>query len=329
MIPGGGLSSMQSLWKINLSKIRQRTRAVRCLILSILASGLLTSGEFQPSASLVLLGDIMLGRGVAEAHAGGDWETVLQSLQPITRAAGLAAGNLESPIGCDASKPSSPRSLAAPPEAAWALRSAGIDVVSTANNHALDAGTGGLRCTEDSLAKIGAVAIHSYSMPLEINVHGLRIAFLALNLLGENPPDALAELEQSIRRVSADGAITVVSLHWGMEYQAGHDSLQEEIAGRLVEAGADILWGHHPHVVQEMEWRKGTLILYSLGNAVFDQPAPPAAGRGSLVWVSIGRDGIRWAAAVPFAIDPRRGVTEAPDYFSIRFSFPDSIPHGI
>jgi poly-gamma-glutamate capsule biosynthesis protein CapA/YwtB (metallophosphatase superfamily) len=320
---------MDCLWKNNFSTNRRRTGMVRCLLFCILAPACLSSGEFQPSATIALLGDIMLGRGVAEAHAGGDWETILHSLQPITSAAGLAAANLESPFACAEPQSASSRSLTAPPEAASALESAGIDVVSTANNHAQDAGIGGRRCTAEALSRIGAVAIDSYSIPLERDVHGVKITFLALNKVGDNPPGALDELEAGIRRAHANGAITVVSLHWGMEYQSGHDSLQEEIAGRLAAAGADILWGHHPHVLQEIEWRGDALVLYSLGNAVFDQAEPPAARRGSLVWVSVGREGIRWAAIVPFALDPRRGVVEAPDLLSIRFSFSDSIPHRI
>jgi len=307
---------------INFSTGRQRTRAVRCLLFSLLAAAVLTAGEYQPSASIVLLGDIMLGRGVAEAHAGGDWADVLQSLQPVIRTADLALANLESPIGCDSILPSDPRSLVAPPAAAAALGSSGLDVVSTANNHALDAGPDGQRCTSDSLSPLGIDTLNSLSHPLEKRIRGLKIFLLALDFAGDAPPEAAGELERSIRRAHAAGELVVVSLHWGLEYQSGHDPLQEAIAARLVEAGADILWGHHPHVAQEMEWRKGSLILYSLGNTVFDQHEPASVRRGTLVWANLDRSGVQSIAILPFAIDPRRGKTGAPEILSLRFSHP-------
>jgi poly-gamma-glutamate capsule biosynthesis protein CapA/YwtB (metallophosphatase superfamily) len=320
--PGQNPSRMHLFVKANPSIIRQRATPVRCLICSIVAAAFLNAGEYQPSASLVFFGDIMLGRGVAEAHAAGDWESVLQSLHPVTRAADLALANLESPIGCDSTLPSDPRSLAAPPGAAKALGSAGMDVLSTANNHALDAGPDGRRCSIHALAALGIDAINSFSIPVEKTIRGLRMVFLALDFIGDKPPEAVGELERAIRRAHGAGKVVVVSLHWGLEYQSGHDSFQEQIAARLVDAGADILWGHHPHVVQEIEWRKGSLILYSLGNAVFDQREPDPVRRGTLVWADVDRRGARSIMILPFAIDPRRGKTGPPDFLSLRFSSP-------
>jgi poly-gamma-glutamate capsule biosynthesis protein CapA/YwtB (metallophosphatase superfamily) len=313
---------MQRFWNIYLSTIRQRTGEVRCLIFSIVTVVFLSAGEYQPLASLVFLGDIMLGRGVAESHAGGDWKSALQSLQPITRAADLALANLESPIGCDTNIPRDSRSLVASSEAVAALGSAGIDVLSTANNHAQDAGAEGRRCTIDALAAFGMDAVNSFSHPVEKNIRGVPIVFLALDLVGDSPPGAGVALERAVRRAKEAGKIVVISLHWGLEYQSGHDRLQEQIAARLVDAGADILWGHHPHVVQEMEWRSGALILYSLGNAVFDQQEPETVRRSALVWADVDRRGVRSMVILPFALDPRRGKTGPPDLLSVRFSFP-------
>jgi poly-gamma-glutamate capsule biosynthesis protein CapA/YwtB (metallophosphatase superfamily) len=315
-------SRMQPFANINLSTIRQRTSPVRCLIVAVIAAVFLSAGEYQPSVSLVFLGDIMLGRGVAEAHPGGDWESVLQSLQPVTRAADLALANLESPIECGTNMPRDSGSLIASSAAAAALASAGMNIVSTANNHALDAGSEGRTCTLQALSKHNILAVDLYSNPVEISIRGLRIVFLAINLVGDAPPDAVVELARAARRAHESGKIVVVSLHWGLEYQSGHDTLQEQFAARLVDAGADILWGHHPHVVQEMEWRSGALILYSLGNAVFDQQEPETVRRGALVWANVDRRGVRSMMVLPFTVDPRRGKTGPPDLLAIRFSTP-------
>jgi poly-gamma-glutamate capsule biosynthesis protein CapA/YwtB (metallophosphatase superfamily) len=293
---------------------------MRCLVFCLLAIAPLAADSFEPSIHLVLLGDVMLGRGVAEAHASGDWDSVLRSISPITRAADWAAVNLESPIGCGASGPSGPLSLTAPPAAAAALTSAGVDLVSTVNNHAQDAGPRG-SCTREVLIPRGIAVLDSPAVPLDIDVRGLLLVFLALDFTGEVPPESIAILEREVHSAAESGKIVVVSLHWGMEYQSGRDSLQEQIADRLVHAGADILWGHHPHVMQELEWRGGALVLYSLGNAVFDQPEPEAARRGTLIWAEVDRRGVHSAAILPFAIDPRSGRTGAPDFSSLRISF--------
>jgi poly-gamma-glutamate capsule biosynthesis protein CapA/YwtB (metallophosphatase superfamily) len=316
---------MQHFKAINSSTIRQPAKTAGCLIVLIFGAACIPASEYQPSASLVFLGDLMLGRGVAQAHAGGDWESVLQSLAPVTRAADLALANLESPIGCAPDVPSGMRSLAAPPAAAAALESAGIDIVSTANNHALDAGTEGRDCTLAALSSLDILAVNSYTQPVGINDRRLKIAFLAINLAGKTPPDSIGMLERAVRAAHEAGCIVVVSLHWGLEYQSGHDALQEQIAVRLADAGADVLWGHHPHAVQEAEWRNRSLILYSLGNAVFDQPEPASARRGALVWAEADRSGILSMMIIRFAIDPRLGKTGAMDFSSIRFSYPKSL----
>jgi poly-gamma-glutamate capsule biosynthesis protein CapA/YwtB (metallophosphatase superfamily) len=317
-------SRMQRIKAISPSPIRQRAVLVGCLIVFILAAACISASDYLPSASLVFLGDIMLGRGVAQAHEGGDWESVLQSLAPITRAADLALANLESPIRCTPEVPSGVRSLAAPPASSAALISAGMDIVSTANNHALDAGPAGRDCTVAALSGSGISMLESYSHPLEINLHGLKIVFLAINLVGEMPLESIAMLERAVHIAHRAGKIVVVSLHWGLEYQSGRDALQEQIAARLADAGADVLWGHHPHVVQETEWRNGSLILYSLGNAVFDQQEPASSRRGALVWAEVGRSGVHSMMIIRFAIDPRLGKTGAPDLSSFRFSSPQS-----
>jgi poly-gamma-glutamate capsule biosynthesis protein CapA/YwtB (metallophosphatase superfamily) len=297
---------------------RQRTPAVRCLALSLLAALLCTASVYEPVVNLVFLGDIMLGRGVAEAHAGGDWDSTLRAVQLFTRSADLALANLESPLACGSPVSADSRSLAAPPDGVAALSSAGLDVLSTVNNHALDAGEEGSRCTRETLAAHGILALAAPSGELEISVKGMDILFLALNLVDEASPGDLTDLERRIRAADQAGKTVVVSLHWGMEYQSGRDSLQLRIARALADSHADILWGHHPHAVQETEWIGNTLVFYSLGNAVFDQYEPETARHGELAWVEVDRRGPRRAWILPFTIDPRLGKINPPSVFSIR-----------
>jgi poly-gamma-glutamate capsule biosynthesis protein CapA/YwtB (metallophosphatase superfamily) len=303
---------------------KQRIPRVRCFIFSLLVILLVTASSFEPAANLVFLGDIMLGRWVAEAHTGGDWDSTLQSLHPITRSADLALANLESPFGCGISIPSKSRLLVAPNQAVAALFSAGIDILSTVNNHARDAGAQGINCTHEVLASQGIQTLDFPDQSLEISHRGLAVTFLAFDFTDGYPDAKIVALEKLIRRAKEAGRIVIVSLHWGMEYQAGSEPEQRRIAVRLSGAGADLIWGHHPHVVQEVVWIGQTLVLYSLGNTVFDQQQPESVRRGALAWVHIDRRGVRSAAIILFSINPHLGETGGLDLRSLQLVFPES-----
>jgi poly-gamma-glutamate capsule biosynthesis protein CapA/YwtB (metallophosphatase superfamily) len=300
---------------------KQRASSARCLVLSFFAASLVSACASDPSVSIVLLGDVMLARGVAAAHAGGDWNSALESLAPILHLADIAAANLESPLACGLPPAEGDRTLVAPPESADALAAAGLDVLTAVNNHARDAGDSGQECTRADLADRGILAVTESISPLELTVHGIGVSFLAADFIDPVSPDYLSDLERAIREEKAAGRLVVVSLHWGMEYQSGNDALQTAVARSLSGAGADILWGHHPHVVQPSAWMGGTLVLYSLGNALFDQPEPGSARRGEIVWIEADRSGVRSFATATFAIHPQKGIAEFPDPFSLRIFF--------
>ncbi|MGE5777562.1 MAG: CapA family protein, partial [Chloroflexota bacterium] len=110
------------------------------------------------------------------------------------------------------------------------------------------------------------------------------------------------------------GAIIVVSIHWGAEYQSCAATGQEQIAERLAEAGASLIWGHHPHVLQPAEWihDRKTLVLYSLGNALFDQYGLDNTKQSALVLVTLGPQGVEKFEVIPFVINvPNSRIVEA------------------
>jgi gamma-polyglutamate biosynthesis protein CapA len=295
-----------------------RTR-VRAVAVATIASLLLSAGAFEPSATFVLLGDVMLGRGVALAHAGGEWRNALQSLAPVLQSADVALANLESPLDCETPGSADPRSLLAPAGSVEALTSAGLDVVSLSNNHARDGGEHGSQCTRDLLTLHDISYVDSSSI-LFFTVHGVHLAILAADFSGEIPPHAAEELANRVGALHQRGNFVVVSLHWGMEYQSGSDEMQKSVAQTLAQSGADILWGHHPHAVQETLWIGRTLVLYSLGNAVFDQGQIESTRWGEMVWVQADRSGVRFFAEVGFSIDPQHGRTGSILPTTFRFS---------
>lgn len=151
------------------------------------------------------------------------------------------------------------------------LKLGGVEAVSLENNHTLDYGKAGLKDTKQALRDAG-IAYHDQEDTYFFEKDGVRIAFLSLNgvvwaTYKENAPAFV----EKIKRLDEDDTVDaiVVSLHFGVEYSAFHSDGQTNMARRMIDAGADLIIGTHPHVIQGMEVYKERLILYSLGNFVF------------------------------------------------------------
>ncbi len=241
--------------------------------------------------TIAFVGDVMLGRGVAQyidvAYAG-DWTAPFVAVQSHLSEADVSIANLESPL-TTAPMIADGYDLRAPPEAVQALLAGGFDAVSLANNHALDAGEQGLQEMLNTLTIANIMpllasrrlaadynrAVFTASMPIKI---------LALND-SVIPLDVEAAASATAR--SASLAPVVVSIHWGGEYQAAPGPRQQAIAARLAQAGAAVIVGHGPHVLQPIEWISDTLVAYSLGNFLFDQSYPVDCRWGAILHVTL------------------------------------------
>jgi poly-gamma-glutamate synthesis protein (capsule biosynthesis protein) len=257
-----------------------------------------------PSVTLALLGDVMLGRGV---HPSAQ---TFAYLEPTLKSADLALANLESPLTNAPITTQSKYQLCAAPENVHYLVDAGFDLLSLANNHRLDCGEKGLAETQSTLAEAGLGFIGPSSQPEYRQINGIKLAFLAFDATSEFD---LAAAEKAVRTAHKTGAVVIVSLHWGMEYQSAPSSGQEQIAEKLSEAGAALIWGQHPHVLQHIEWLNNhqTLVLYSLGNALFDQGGLANTRQSALALVTLDRSGVKTLRAVPFVIDvPNSKIVE-------------------
>ncbi|GGR57177.1 hypothetical protein GCM10008959_18590 [Deinococcus seoulensis] len=264
---------------------------MRIAICGLLAGLLLTSGgrEAPPSGpvTLALAGDLSLARGVAQANTA-DWPGTLRAVAPLLRA-DLVAANLESPL-TDAPRRTPGIDLRAPTGAAaalWPLTHLGV-----LNNHGRDAGMAGQAQSRGTLQRAGlhpVTAAPGLSM-----VRGQRVALLAWL------DDGAAPLPLTAVRAAARQADTVIVLaHWGEEY--GLTTARQRTQARaLVGAGATVVAGSGPHVLQGHEVLTGprgaALVLYSLGNLLFDQPFP-AAQIGAVVRVPLAD--VRRACAAP------------------------------
>jgi poly-gamma-glutamate synthesis protein (capsule biosynthesis protein) len=143
------------------------------------------------------------------------------------------------------------------------------------------------------------------SSPYYRNVNGLSLAFLAFDDVTQ--PIDIEAAAAEVQTAKNQGALVVVSVHWGAEYQAGASPRQKELAQELAQAGAVLIWGHHPHVLHPSEWLQtengSTLVFYSLGNALFDSYGLADTNRSALILVKLDGHGIVDVEAVPFVID--------------------------
>jgi poly-gamma-glutamate synthesis protein (capsule biosynthesis protein) len=258
------------------------------------------------------MGDVMLGRGITQAHRKGDWENTFSSIKPYLAHIDIAAANLESPITTRASINPLSYDLHAPQESITALTSAGFDILSLTNNHNLDSGESGLEDTKAILAKSNINYISSDFKPLRVVKNGIILSFLGFEDVSQ--PLKIDVICPIIQNEKATGAIVIISAHWGDEYHRYPNSSQKSLAQSLADCGATIIWGHHPHILQSFEWIKGrdqlfsTLVIYSLGNAIFDQNIFRETRVSLLLLVTINsQDDISYQW-IPFEINPQKGI---------------------
>jgi len=237
---------------------------------------------------LVLGGDVMLSRHVGRlARAQNDPAFPLRDLAPVLQAADIAFVNLESPFSDKGHVVEHGMIFKAEPEMIAALELAGVDIVSTANNHARDQGSHGVEFTVDwlerhQIAAVGsgktAEAAHAGTV---IQRNGVRFGFLAYayDQSNGNHPDTddrvavmdLACLRQDLAAMQPRADVMIVSMHAGTEYASKPNPQQMSFAQAAIDGGARVVVGHHPHVTQPWERRGEGVIFYSLGNLVFDQ----------------------------------------------------------
>ena len=237
------------------------------------------------TVSLFIVGDIMSHRAVSKSAESFGYSSFFKHLEDRIAGADLAIGNMEFPL---AGKPYTGYPAFSGPDAyAQYLSDIGFDVFLTANNHILDKGTAGLRRTIDVLERKGLVytgiardaQADTLLNPLLLHVRGLRIAIVNFTYGTNTGPwdpwpkvnymrkkDILPILERA-----READLVLVFPHWGTEYRLHHDSQQEDMASWLVENGADVVVGAHPHVIQDVEYIGEAPVVYSLGNALSNQ----------------------------------------------------------
>ena len=167
----------------------------------------------------------------------------------------------------------------------------GVSYASLANNHARDYGTTGLQNTKKILSEHAIVpfgqsfSVATSSVSIIDSEYGT-MALIGIDLVLSTPTDK--ELIEVFEYAKSISDLQTVFVHWGAEYKLEHSAFQEKFATRFVDLGADLIVGHHPHVVQDIQKIDDVLIFYSLGNLVFDQYFSKDVQEGLTLSLSLG-----------------------------------------
>jgi len=292
---------------------------IHLLLLSLI--GLVTGADYPGApikADLLFAGDAMqhqaqLDRALQEG--GGeyyDYSDCFSLIAPTILDADYAVCNLEVPLGGGPDYTGFP-CFSAPDSYAEALRDAGFDMMLTANNHCLDRRDKAARRTLTALDSLGVDHIGTYHdaaqrrrlIPYIRPVHGIKFGFLnyTYGTNGIEPKDGaeislidrnrIREEMELTRKAGAE--MIIVCMHWGIEYSLRENENQRSLAQFLVDNGADMVIGAHPHVIQPMEIvkrdaaRGDAVVVYSLGNFISNMKTDDTRG-GAIVTVTVERD---------------------------------------
>ncbi|MEW6399519.1 MAG: CapA family protein [Bacillota bacterium] len=287
-----------------------------------------TTGGAPAEVQLAFVGDIMLALRVAGLIGQKGTDYPWQHVAPVLQKADLAVGNLECAVGTTGQPEKGKEyTFRAPPLAADGLARAGIDVVGLGNNHALDYGRECFLETLDNLKRVkvayvgGGRNLEEAARPYIADLKGIKVGILGVCLhlpKGWGATEKVSglfsgfdtnRLYKAIRDLGSRVDWTVVFVHWGNERADHPEKWHQTLAQRMLEAGADLVIGHHPHVWQGIDRRDRSLIAYSLGNFIFTiRPEFPQQQQTGILLVTLTRDRIREVRVIPCHI-PRAGET--------------------
>ncbi len=248
------------------------------------------SATSDPSAriDIIAVGDIMLDGTARPTLTEQGYDYPFAQMLPLFNGAQIVFGNLEGPLTHRGTPEQDKKFVfrSPPAKVSAALKNAGFNVVSLANNHTLDYGAEGLAQTLEALDSVGiqyagaGSDLKAARRPVIFEVDNQRVAILAYSVTlpenfyaGKNRPGTAFAHEEHVRddvlaaRLQAD--IVLVSFHWGQEGKTDLRDYQTRLGRLAIDSGASAVIGHHPHILQGIERYKDGIILYSLGNFTF------------------------------------------------------------
>ncbi|MEA2097983.1 MAG: CapA family protein, partial [Patescibacteria group bacterium] len=238
---------------------------------------------------MITVGDIMLSRMVEQKMIGyNDYKYPFLKTAEVTNKADIVFGNLETTIIEGRIIKSGEMIFRTDPKAIEGLKFAGFNILSIANNHIMNFGKAGLESTirnldKNNISHIGAgVGIKDIYKLVRKDIKGTKFAFLGFTYNSDQRRSSdgkiygvanmeIEKMKENVGKAKLENDVVIVSMHAGTEYKVSSSLFQENFARCAIDAGADLVIGGHPHVVQNIEKYKEGYIFYSLGNFVFDQ----------------------------------------------------------
>lgn len=232
--------------------------------------------EVHKPIKIFSVGDIMLGRNVQNQMTKNGQEYPFAKIAGLFKEQDLVMANLEGPLIKNAPViPTGSMLFGFNSSSASLLKNNYISVVSLANNHTDNYGQKGLVSTREYLQQAGVEYFGAPAAEAESDVLIKTVGQKQFVFLGFNATYPIFNQKVAVNLVkkfaSSSNAFVIVMMHWGDEYQLRSNAKQQELAHKLIDAGASVIIGSHPHVVQEVEKYNNKLIFYSLGNFIFDQ----------------------------------------------------------
>ncbi len=301
--------------------------------------------QVNEEVSLVAVGDISYSRGVERiVKKQNNINYPFLKIQDYLKNADLVFGNLETPITQGVEIPDFEMVFRSNPGTEKALGQAGFSILSLANNHTPNFGEKGLEDTFNFLENAGIKYVGAGQNEQEayqavfVEKKGIKFAFLAYNDVDVVPSsyEALAnragtafmridKMIEAVKEAQPTSDFVLVSMHSGTEYADKPNDSQVNFAPATIDAGADLVIGHHPHVVQTLEKYKGKFIFYSLGNFVFDQPQSEETKEGLAIKIYFAKNGINKISLLPVVMEnlaqPRMADKNEADKILQRLNF--------
>lgn len=270
------------------------------------------AGSEEERISLSFVGDLLVADYVSAITAREGYEYLYQPAMLYLSEPDLTAGNLEFPVTKRGTPVTgTPYVFKGSPDVLPSIRNAGFDVLSLANNHALDQGVEGMLDTmkyldEAGLSHMGAGNNDTEAFtPVIKEVRGIKVAYIGLSRVvpfsswkADKNVAGLAETydtrraTEAIAKAKKEADIVVVMVHWGKERVDQPEPYQKDFGKQYIDAGADLVIGSHPHVLQGFEMYKGKWIAYSLGNFIFSSYPKETAGETGVLDALCTKTGI-------------------------------------
>lgn len=269
--------------------------------------------------TMIFGGDVMLGWGYLEVVPDPyDFSWPFLKLKPLFDAADIVMVNLENAVTTAKGKISKQFNFKMDPALLPILTEGGIDIVTLANNHVFDFGSEGLADTLRNLDNAGiphvgaGMTLAEARRPVILTIKGRTVGFLGYGNYAPATADRPGTVyrypelvREDVRALKAQGVdLIVVNFHWGVELMQEPQESDRLLARHAIESGADIIVGHHPHVVQPVEVYEGKVIAWSLGNFIFGGNSK-RPDRSILLKVTASVDGTLRPEVLPIRINPQ------------------------